>query len=301
MASRIPFFLALEEEVVKAELAGKSIIIELDANAKLGPDFIPGDKHQQSENGRLLANIIERHGLIIGNSLKKCTGLVTRKRVTIDTTEESTIDFIIISEDLVNDVQEIIVDEARNHVLTKIGKNKKVVKVVESDHNPIISKFGIRFRANKAKQKMEIYNLKNKKCQEMFRKETSTIMNNKELSSIFNEAGDINVQAKQFLNKLEDVIHKCFKKIKIKERKDEEKDALFKTWRKLKKESNNNNKGDLRRIEQTIADKYAEEYFNKIKERVGNVDSLDGGLKSEYLSGISKRNFSPKLEIHQRP
>ena len=291
MASRIPFFLALEEEVVKAELAGKSIIIELDANAKLGPDFIPGDKHQQSENGRLLADIIERHGLIIGNSLKKCTGLVTRKRVTIDTTEESTIDFIIISEDLVNDVQEIIVDEARNHVLTKIGKNKKVVKVVESDHNPIISKFGIRFRANKAKQKMEIYNLKNKKCQEMFRKETSTIMNNKELSSIFNEAGDINVQAKQFLNKLEDVIHKCFKKIKIKERKDEEKDALFKTWRKLKKESNNNNKGDLRRIEQTIADKYAEEYFNKIKERVGNVDSLDGGLKSESLWNLKKELF----------
>ena len=195
------------------------------------------------------------------------------------------------SEDLVKDVQEIIVDEARNHVLTKIGKNKKVVKVVESDHNPIISKFGIRFRANKAKQKMEIYNLKNKKCQEMFRKETSTIMNNKELSSIFNEAGDINVQAKQFLNKLEDGIHKCFKKIKIKERKDEEKDALFKTWRKLKKESNNNNKGDLRRIEQTIADKYAEEYFNKIKERVGNVDSLDGGLKSESLWNLKKELF----------
>ena len=166
-----------------------------------------------------------------------------------------------------------------------------MVKVVESDHNPIISNFGIRFRANKAKPKMEIYNLKNKKCQEMFRKETSTIMNNKELSSIFNEAGDINVQAKQFLNKLEDVIHKCFKKIKIKERKDEEKDALFKTWRKLKKESNNNNKGDLRRIEQTIADKYAEEYFNKIKERVGNVDSLDGGLKSESLWNLEKELF----------
>ena len=52
-------------------------------------------------------------------------------------------------------------------------------------------------------------------------------MNNKELSSIFTETGDINVQAKQFINKLEDVIHKCFKKIKIKERKDDEKRCSF--------------------------------------------------------------------------
>ena len=89
-------------------------------------------------------------------------------------------------------------------------------------------------------------------------------MNNKVLSSIFNEAGDINVQAKKFLNKLEDFIYKCFKKIKIKERKDKEKDVLFKTWRKLKNESRNINKEDLSRIEQTIADKYAEEYYNKL-------------------------------------
>ena len=31
-SARMPFFLALEEEVVKAQLAGKSILIEFDAN-----------------------------------------------------------------------------------------------------------------------------------------------------------------------------------------------------------------------------------------------------------------------------
>ena len=116
----MPFFLALEEEVIKAELAGKSIIIEMDANAKLGPDLIHGDKHQQSENGRLLADIVGRHGLIIGNSLTQCKGVITRKRVTKDNTEESTIDFILMSEDLINEVDEIVVDNAREHVLTKI-------------------------------------------------------------------------------------------------------------------------------------------------------------------------------------
>ena len=62
---RRAFFLALEEEIVKAELLGKSMIIELDANSKLGPQIIPGDIHQQSENGKILAGIIERHGLVV--------------------------------------------------------------------------------------------------------------------------------------------------------------------------------------------------------------------------------------------
>ena len=34
---RLAFFLALEEEVVKAEVLGKSLIIQMDANSKLGP------------------------------------------------------------------------------------------------------------------------------------------------------------------------------------------------------------------------------------------------------------------------
>ena len=65
---RMPFFLALEQEIVKAELDGKSILIELDANSKLGPQYIPGDMHCQTENGKLLAGIIDRLGLVIGKS-----------------------------------------------------------------------------------------------------------------------------------------------------------------------------------------------------------------------------------------
>ena len=78
-AERMPFFLALEEQIIKAELAGKSILIELDANSKLGPELIPGDMHSQSMNGKVLAAIIARHGLVVGNSMKQCVGLVTRK------------------------------------------------------------------------------------------------------------------------------------------------------------------------------------------------------------------------------
>ena len=40
---RMPFFATLEEEIVSAKLANKSIIIKMDANSKLGKELIPND------------------------------------------------------------------------------------------------------------------------------------------------------------------------------------------------------------------------------------------------------------------
>ena len=207
---RRAFFLALEEEIVKAELLGKSMIIELDANSKLGPQIIPGDVHQQSENGKILAAIIERHGLVLGNSLKQCKGLITRRRVTKDKTEESIIDFVIFSEDLVDSIDTIVVDDKREHVLTKIIKNKKGVQKVESDHHPIISKLNLSWDKDINKNRVEMYNLKNKGCQSKFKEETSIAKNNSNLSSIFDSDEDLNVLTETFVKKLRKVIHKCF-------------------------------------------------------------------------------------------
>ena len=136
--ARKPFFLALEEEIIKAELAGASVILEIDANSKLGPHIVPGDKHSQSENGKLLAGIIKRQKLVVGNSLAQCKGTITRKRVTKDSTEESTIDFLLMSEDLVDQVESILIDEERIHVLTRLTKTKSGITNVKNDHNSII-------------------------------------------------------------------------------------------------------------------------------------------------------------------
>ena len=79
-----------------AEMQGASLIIEMDSNSKLGPDLIPKDPHKQTSNGKLLAGIIQRHGLIVGNGLNAiCVGNIIRRRVTVKSTEESIIDHII--------------------------------------------------------------------------------------------------------------------------------------------------------------------------------------------------------------
>ena len=97
---RLPFYIALETEIEKAELAGKSVLVELDANAKLGSKYIPRDPHAITPNGLLLAGIIERHSLNVGNGSQQCRGTITRKRVTKYHTEESVIDIVLFSHDL---------------------------------------------------------------------------------------------------------------------------------------------------------------------------------------------------------
>ena len=51
-------------------------ILEFDANSKLGPTLIPSDPHSQSVNGKMLAGIISRQNLIIGNRLNITVGLI---------------------------------------------------------------------------------------------------------------------------------------------------------------------------------------------------------------------------------
>ena len=288
---RTPFFLALEEEIVKAELEGKSILIELDANSKLGKDLIPGDLHTQSENGKLLAGIITRHSLVIGNSMDVCKGLVTRKRMTKSTTEKSIIDFVILSEDLRKDVDCILIDDERKHVLTRITKNKSGVVKVESDHNVIFTKLKMQWDKKVCQQRREVFNLKNAECQKAFKEATTIENNNYYLSSVFDEKCDINIVTEKFMKRLQKIISKCFRKVRIKEKIDHEKEELYKKWKNLKKNLDDSNKIEFEEIERELAVKYAHEFFEKIKKETDGIDCEDGGQNSGQLWNLKKQIF----------
>ena len=55
--------IAVEEQVSRAYLSGCMVIIAEDANAKLGPAILKDDIHPISENGKLLAAMINRQRL----------------------------------------------------------------------------------------------------------------------------------------------------------------------------------------------------------------------------------------------
>ena len=182
-AKRIVFFEALETEVASAELDGRSVIISMDANSKLGPMYVVKDPHEQSKNGKILADILDRHALVVVNGLQdKCVGVITRQRCTESGIEKSVIDFVVVSSDLVKHIDYMHVDDARENVLTKLLKSKrgKTTKV-ESDHNLIETKINVPWNM-KVDEPTEVFNFKDKAGQEKFFEVTS---NTKDLTKIF--------------------------------------------------------------------------------------------------------------------
>ena len=110
----------------------------------MGPQYIEADPHSHLPNVRILAGIVDRHNLVVVNGLSdKCEGLITRKRVTVDKTEKSIIDHVIISDDLKSLLVSLNIDEDRKHVLEKVTKTKLGIVRTKSDHNVLITRFGI--------------------------------------------------------------------------------------------------------------------------------------------------------------
>ena len=126
---RSAFYVALDVEIERAGLAGKEVVVSMDANAKPGKEWILKDKHIICKNGKLLENILKKHHLVVGNGLMQSKGVITRKRVTTRSTEESSIDLIIMSQGLATNVKNILVDEEQKHSLTRITQTKTGVVV----------------------------------------------------------------------------------------------------------------------------------------------------------------------------
>ena len=74
--------------------------MELDANAKIGKLKIKDDPNETSENGEYLIDFAENNNLVICNTTVRCEGIITRERVTINGTERSVIDYIIVYEEM---------------------------------------------------------------------------------------------------------------------------------------------------------------------------------------------------------
>ena len=62
--------------------------------------------------------------------------------------------------------------------MTRLTKTKKGVVKVESDHNMIFSKFKMSWNSRFKEKRNELFNLKNKECQEKFREATQEANNN---------------------------------------------------------------------------------------------------------------------------
>ena len=116
------FYQDFEKEILQAKLSNCKILIQLDANAKLGSDVIKGDPNKISNNGGLLLELIRRQNLAVLNANDLCKGIITRHRTTVLGEEKSVLDYIIVCDFLLSYLEKMLVDENRMFVLTKYGK-----------------------------------------------------------------------------------------------------------------------------------------------------------------------------------
>ena len=282
---RRPFFTALEEEISKSQMEGKPVIIELDANSKLGAEYVKGDPHKRSPNGTILKEIIERHGLLVANGITgKSSGLITRIRNTEKKLEESVIDFVLISSSLEANLMSCHIDSERKNVLTKFTRNN----ITESDHNSIITKFWLSWKTEIKVGTIEIFNFKDDIGMKKFKDLTS---NNTTLSSIFETNKTVDIQAKKFLKRFKGILHDCFKKIRITpiNKKEKEIHELYKQHAALKFKTDENSKTKIENIEETLVEKLSEELFGIVKNEVSKINSEQGGFNSGHLWQLKKK------------
>ena len=99
---------------------------------------------------------------MINNLSTKCTGKLTRQKVTKKRHEQSIIDFVIGCEEIAEMITELIIDENKQCALESFRKTKTGTKVIKSDHNSIITQIKTVWNKKMPKTRHEMYNLKDK-------------------------------------------------------------------------------------------------------------------------------------------
>ena len=135
------FWQQFESEIINAKENDCFVLIEMDANAKLGAGWIQNDPHEISDNGTLLRDILERQNLACLNAHKGCAGTITRHRKTVIGDEKAVLDYIIVCDQLLTYFERMLIDEARVNVLTKYATLTGTRVTSESDHNLMFAEF----------------------------------------------------------------------------------------------------------------------------------------------------------------
>ena len=284
------FYQKLEEEIVQAINSNCFVMMECDANAKLGYEVIKNDPNPQSKNGSLLMSLVQRNNLVVVNSTDLCSGLITRHKVTKTKEEKAVLDYVIVCDKLYAHVSHMVINEDRNDVLTKYASKKGIEKIVKSDHNLLVCSFDIILNHIVKKPRVEIFNFKDVEGQKKFLLETSK----NKLAKSFDHSTDVNTNANKFHKTLMKLIHKCFKKVRVLPKRDFEleqklarKDTLA---RKLAESPVDADavRQQLSTIDHEIQQHCANENAEKVRKQFQMMSNLDGGFSANGMWKVKK-------------
>ena len=287
------FYEALEEQIISAFDNGCGIIMECDANAKLGWDIIKNDPNAQSNNGVLLWSLVSRNNLTVVNSLDVCNGTITRKRVTKIITETAVLDYFIVCDRMLTHVTKMEVDEKRVDILTKYAGKKGNGKLVESDHNLLIMYFDIHYEKEVKNPRIEFFDFNNLESQQLFFTETS----HNKLTNCFRDGCSVEENSQRFEKVFTRIVHKCFKKVRLRPKKVDVVKEKLKQLDKLK--TGKHNRESIEALEEEIQQTCAAENARIIREQVEQLLDVDGNFSPNLMwkvkSKVCKRVCDPPM------
>ena len=115
------------------------------------------------------------------------------------------------------------------------------------------------------KEKIQVYNLRNKECQAKFKAFTTET---KMFFTIFDGSNDINILTERLIKKINGSIATNFTKRRIAFKDAETKyDDLYKTMRELKGKTDGKSRAKMKEVTDALAEK-AEQNFLKLKEEL---------------------------------
>ena len=132
------FWTYLFDEGCRAKTSGNCYVFQGDLKAWMGPKLIKGELRPQNRNGKLLAEFVKENNLTCVNSLELTEGVVTRIKNVLGKKQQSTIDFYVVCECVLQFVTSMKIENGRKHTQKNFSAGKKGGEFVESDHKPLV-------------------------------------------------------------------------------------------------------------------------------------------------------------------
>ena len=182
----------------------------MDGNLWAGKDIIPGDENKQNQNGKLFEQfLIKNPDISVLNALSICEGTITRERRTRKGTEKGILDFFLVCDKILPLVTRMVIDEKGENALCKY----RAGNVVKADHHMLKIEINIMFHMKKDHERNEMFNLKDKVCQQQFKLFTT---NTKRFTRCFETEEIFDIQFKRWQRQLQKALYANFRKIRIK-------------------------------------------------------------------------------------
>ena len=200
------FWRYLNLETQKAATDGTGLIIQMDGNLWAGKEIIHSDPRNQNQNGKFFETfLLQNPQLTVVNALPICKGSITHVCHTIERIEESILDFFIVCDVILSLVSNMKIDTQGEITLTRFKGN-----VVKTVHRMLKLEVDLIFHKEKVHDRIDLFNIRNKKCQKVFQEFTSK---GNMLSNCFvSDDVNVNTQFQRWQRRFNKAINACLKK-----------------------------------------------------------------------------------------